>query len=801
MSDLNLKYHDRIYQLDELILDVNNFVRQKTKKFETQLIDPTNLKNLKMSRFKLTDYDLDLIFEKTKIIYVDDYHTGLKYGGKEIDEIKFKRPGEFYDSNITIVQYENKNSVTDITNPVNVNLILRTLLSDLVVSDKSNNILMPIINVDVMGSDLSSYASVSSMIDNDKYYSVQITEKFSAMITLDSFLKKYPLDLKVLKSILYQIIQVLYQINSTYPNFRNNNLIPETITCYLKGTTPVIPEIKIGSYYLSTITDILPNNYIEKSSVKIPKIDSEYSDLYQMLNFLWNNYNTDISKYPELIAFFDIILPKKIRSTEQYLTTELWDSLTDNEKYDLKIRNIRNHTFFNKKDFLIDATDFIENEISRITSKSSQSSQSSQSISKSQSSQSVTKSKPNLRSKTKSNSRNESDLGAPNSSASANEDIGDIDIDNKEVEYDENSEEDKFIDGILDSIIEEKNETDNSRVESELNTVTFNDGDKSNSESKISISNKKYYNNDIDNMSHKSSRNNNQKRSKDNNNQKRSKDNNNVYSEYGYETEGNEYSEKTEDRHFRRPSQLIVMPDKRSSNPKLKSYHGTRYIGSTDTNLIDDSNNQYNMADIASYQTQNRLPLNNGNANGNATNTVNSIGNLLGASPNDFNNRSSASNYAQLSQQLAQQMAQSPPPSMSTSMPASMTMPQTMQQPMQIPISMPAQQSMMQQYQDPTSYMSSLNLPGQIPQSIQNPQPTIMQQDDAMNRYLMATGQLSNQAGIDTSAYNQMSQINGYQNAQPMAQQMPTMQQLQQMQQMQQMQQTGGNKQRPFFFR
>ena len=352
------KYNSEIYQLDELINDLYSAIYSKSPGFKVKYIDTSDLK---MNRFKMSDYDLDMIFEKTKIQLSGEFLTGLFLKDNEpVKQIAFKRQGETHQTMIRIIEYFDKDSVTNINNPVNVNQVIRTLLSELVVSDKTNNILLPIINVDVIGTDLSEYEKVEKYIDKKKFYSIEITEKFYKYTTLENFLQQYPVDDHIIKTILFQVIDVLYQINQVYPGFHHNQLFPEMIGCYLKtkGDT-IYPEIKLDNFFLSEIDEIISNDIVKK--YKIPYINNHpYADLYQFLNYFWNNDKIDLKKYPKLIKIFDEILPAKLRSTDKFLESKKWDSLSDDEKNSLKIKNIRNHQFFLGDNLLV-TSNFVEN--------------------------------------------------------------------------------------------------------------------------------------------------------------------------------------------------------------------------------------------------------------------------------------------------------------------------------------------------------------------------------------------------------------------------------------------------------
>ena len=360
MTSQTSDYQNDIYQLDQLIIDLYNVTYSKSIDFENQFID---INNLKMKMFKLTDYDLDMIFEKTPIQYIGNSPTGISINDKDLEQILFKRQGDSFMSTIRIIPYPHEKSLNDMTDPVNVNQILKTILSELVINEKTDGLLLPIINVDVKGSDLINYNKVAPYIDENKYYSIQITEKFHSITNLNDYFKKYPIDSKVVKTIISQVVKALYQINLKYPNFRHNNLVPEMIDCYLKKEKDTIyPKIKINNFFLSQIKPQIINSYLKTNSIDF--IDSNYSDLYQLLNSLWNNYQIDFLKNNEIKSMFDKFLPEKIRSDQSRLTLESWNTLNDDEKFELDVKNLQSHDFFEKENFSQNAT-FVDNRVKK----------------------------------------------------------------------------------------------------------------------------------------------------------------------------------------------------------------------------------------------------------------------------------------------------------------------------------------------------------------------------------------------------------------------------------------------------
>ena len=349
---------------DVLLEDVYDFFYKKMEN-DFSIEELVNPANLSMERFKVSDYNLDSLFTKTPIKFIDKFPTGIA----NVDELWYVRRGEVHNSIIRIVPYSGKEVIDDPSDPVNVNIIIRNVLCDLVTNDRTDNILLPILNVDVTGDDLVNYEKIQPFVEKKSFYSVQLTEKFYRLVTLDKFLIDYPLEESAIKSIVQQAVNVLYQISLSYSGFHYNQLFPEMISCYLKQTNGiVIPELKLSNFYLAEIDNIASNNYLKKHPIVY--VGEQYGDLYQLLNHLWKFHKIAIKKYPDTAALFDKILPKKIRSDQKYLTVELWDKLTEDEQRDLNIKHIRN-SIMNIGKNILEGTTFVEqNDPSRLSNDS-----------------------------------------------------------------------------------------------------------------------------------------------------------------------------------------------------------------------------------------------------------------------------------------------------------------------------------------------------------------------------------------------------------------------------------------------
>lgn len=577
MANNTAKYNQDIYQLDRLILDVYNAVYAKNGKYKIKYID---VSDLKIQRFKAFDYDLDIIFDATDVEYVGTYPTGME----NVSQFYFKRRGEIHKSMIRIIPYSKIDELDNMADPVNVNQIIKTLLSELVVGEKSNNLILPIVNVDVKGDDLMRFEMLKSFIDPKKYYSIEITEKYYVLTNLDNFLKDYALDANVFKYIIYQAVDVLYQISTLYPGFRYNQFFPDMVDCYIKKIDDTFyPEIKLSNYFLSEIEEIVPNDYLKNDN--IPAFRTTYGDLYQILNYLWNNLYNDIKKYPEIVKIFDKILPEKIRSGVKYLTMDLWNTLTEDEKEDLKIKNIRNMEFFAK--YSIPKNGFINAE------------------------------------------PNEPSVGGS--------------------DFSEDIISEKYVD---------------------LSTEIASDNDNNTDIHQVFSANKKYYNNDIDNMPNKNSNNNSRKNIKNN-------ETTDDYTDF-------ELTEDISELKNIRPAKIVDVsetrktskrdnhsrdsekPGNRSSNTRensnydmsrnknpVKSYHGTRQIANLNNN--NNNNNDLKYLLNNTQPNNNNLLLNNNNnmLPNNSQSRINSIGSMLGINPSDINpSNGNNLNYAQMIQQM-----------------------------------------------------------------------------------------------------------------------------------------------------
>ena len=319
-------------KLDTLINDLHMYVYGDPSTQTMFKVVPINPSSLDLARFKMTDYDLDQVFSKIK--YVNKFDLTDKGSLQYV----FVRKSNF-NSNIRITLY-GKEDPARMTAPTNVNKIIRTLLSELVITGKTKSILLPIINIDIEGSDLKAYPRITEVLGETKakdVVSVEITEKFYSMNTLDKYLTDTltgtDSDSNLILDVIKQAVDVLYQINRTYPGFRHNQFVPQFIDCYLKADNKI--ELKLGNFYLSEIKGIVENSL----ALKILDLGSAYGDLHQLLTYFWVHHSGAIKKLDHI---FDVIYPKTVRKGG---LDKAWAKLTDEEKTKLEIGSIRKVLF------------------------------------------------------------------------------------------------------------------------------------------------------------------------------------------------------------------------------------------------------------------------------------------------------------------------------------------------------------------------------------------------------------------------------------------------------------------------
>ena len=208
------------------------------------------------------------------------------------------------------------------------------VLSELVLTKKNNNILLPIVNININLLDLKSLLQTLNNIpviyekyldkNKEKIISIKIRECFYNLTTLRNYINENNIDYKLL---LFNIIIIIEQIKQTYTYFKHNNLTVDNIFVYTDK------NIKSREILINKITYDLPNQSYE---LKITNF--EYSQIINSNIKLLNDSN-NIFEYKSndndlLLLIKDIL---KINKNIDYATKNFLFKLRD-----MKNNNIEN---------------------------------------------------------------------------------------------------------------------------------------------------------------------------------------------------------------------------------------------------------------------------------------------------------------------------------------------------------------------------------------------------------------------------------------------------------------------------
>ena len=170
------------------------------------------------TRFKITSFNNDtkqIILKR----YSDDYPVSIKIN--------------FYKYNDT--------KINSLDTYINNDSLLSYLLSQLVLNKQTIHLLLPIINIDMLFTDIEHilktddcYDKLKFALNNNEISNIcclQLREQFFKIMVLEDYLSKNKCSHK---GLIFQIVHTLAVLQTRYPGFRHNNLILKNIVIYLK---------------------------------------------------------------------------------------------------------------------------------------------------------------------------------------------------------------------------------------------------------------------------------------------------------------------------------------------------------------------------------------------------------------------------------------------------------------------------------------------------------------------------------------------------------------------------------------
>jgi hypothetical protein len=324
---------------------------------------------------KITKKDINLLnikksntFDYTDLVFNDE----IKFIGKFVYKCFYKKylPSK-YSATIRIGTYnKNNDDIDDLTRPENVDKVMMYLLSYLVLSKKTQHILLPVLNFDLPINEIKKNDKIyphiekcSNLVDNNKIHntlSVQVTEHFFKSKFLHPFIESTNFQLIHWKQLFFQILYTLAQIQDLYPSFRHNNLTTNTIELYIKkesdktkiynikNTNFNVPssdfDIKFAHFNRSCINNLVENKFVDRHN-NLSNKENKYFDVHYFFNtligFKSDKYIKNLMDLKEITDFLDRILPEQLRSSSNklndfYLNTELYNNMSNTDKKKLE---------------------------------------------------------------------------------------------------------------------------------------------------------------------------------------------------------------------------------------------------------------------------------------------------------------------------------------------------------------------------------------------------------------------------------------------------------------------------------
>jgi hypothetical protein len=211
--------------------------------FEKIIIENISIDDIKIS---LIDNNKD---SKQDIEIYNNYKTDILNTrfkitsfNNDTKQIILKRYGDDYPTSIKINFYKyNDTKINSLDTEINNDSLLSYLLSQLILNKQTIHILLPILNIDMLFTDIEHvlknddcYDKIKIAINNNEISNIcccQLREQFFKIMVLEDYLSKNKCSHK---GLIFQVIHTLAVLQTQYPGFRHNNLLLKNIVIYLK---------------------------------------------------------------------------------------------------------------------------------------------------------------------------------------------------------------------------------------------------------------------------------------------------------------------------------------------------------------------------------------------------------------------------------------------------------------------------------------------------------------------------------------------------------------------------------------
>lgn len=301
-------------------------------------ISRINLKNINIDDIKIS------LKEKNRNEFVEDFlNAKFQLSNHMTDENNtiFKRITDGYHSNVIISPYKINEKEDDIKNKNNNDSLFSYALSSLVLQEKTKNIQLPIINLDLTIDEIKDilksypvYKKIQDDINDDNIkdiISVRVREGFNYSRSIEKYLDEN--DIGIIKEILFQIIHCLAIIQKDYPTFRHNNFTIKNIFVEKQNISKDKQYIFDGNKF-----NIKDSNLI----VKLALFDDATCEDINGLSNSKNKYS-DIFKLLKSIK--DSLIYKKLdNETKNFIDENL---MNDDKKEYMVPKDLLNNKYFN----------------------------------------------------------------------------------------------------------------------------------------------------------------------------------------------------------------------------------------------------------------------------------------------------------------------------------------------------------------------------------------------------------------------------------------------------------------------
>jgi hypothetical protein len=383
MEELNYDLEDKINLIYEYLYNLNT---KNCFSFNKLTLGKIGLDDIKISLPSDNQDEMEF-YDRNKTDILNGKFKLLSFNEKTYD-ILFKRYSNQFPVNVKVSFYKNLKTIDSMDDNINNDSLFSYILSQLVLSEKTKHILLPVNNLDIKLSDIdkiiddTTHSHIKNGILNNNITDtccLQLREHFFRTVNLEEYLSKHVCSYK---GLLFQIIHTLATIQKEFDGFRHNNLILSNILVYLKKSSDTVSEyegfkndkfyvrnmefdIKITNFEHSVIPKFYGLSNLKNPKIKFADKPNPYFDLYIFINDLLNgktNMSTSENKCDtETKKFLDKIIPPHIRgidnfkkniviaSPQELLYDSYFEEYTKKPSENIVLDSITNHLYLTSK--------------------------------------------------------------------------------------------------------------------------------------------------------------------------------------------------------------------------------------------------------------------------------------------------------------------------------------------------------------------------------------------------------------------------------------------------------------------